>query len=87
MSKKSPDLHGNAPDNSTVALLLMDVINDLEFKGGEELAQYALPAAKKIATLKQRAKLAGMLPTSLMTKPVVDQSANCSGRSLTTILF
>ena len=60
MSKKSPDLHGNAPDNSTVALLLMDVINDLEFKGGEELAQYALPAAKKIATLKQRAKLAGI---------------------------
>jgi nicotinamidase-related amidase len=60
MSKKSPDLHGNAPDKSTVALLLIDVINDLEFEGGEVLAQYALPAAKKIAALKQRAQLIGI---------------------------
>jgi len=36
-TKKSPDLHGNAPDNASVALLLIDVINDLEFDGGEEL--------------------------------------------------
>jgi nicotinamidase-related amidase len=62
MSKKSPDLHGNAPDNSRVALLLIDVINDLEFEGGEVLVQYALPAAKKIAALKQRARLVG-IPT------------------------
>jgi nicotinamidase-related amidase len=62
MGKKSPDLHGNAPDKSKVALLLMDVINDLEFEGGEVLVQYALPAAKKIAALKQRARLAG-IPT------------------------
>jgi len=60
MTKKSPDLHGNAPDNSPVALLLIDVINDLEFEGGEVLARYALPAAKKIAALKQRASLAGI---------------------------
>ena len=60
MSKKSPDLHGNAPDNSTVALLLIDVINDLEFEGGELLAKQAVIAAKKIASLKQRAKLAGI---------------------------
>ncbi len=60
MSKKSPDLHGHAPDNSPVALLLIDVINDLEFEGGEVLARYALPAAKKIAALKQRASLAGI---------------------------
>lgn len=62
MSKKSPDLHGNAPDKSTVALLLLDVINDLEFEGGDVLARYALPAAKNIAALKQRASLAG-IPT------------------------
>ena len=43
MSKKSSDLHGNAPDNSPVALLLIDVINDLEFEGGEVLARYAFP--------------------------------------------
>jgi len=29
--EKSADLHGNAPDNSPVALLLIDVINDFEF--------------------------------------------------------
>ncbi len=58
MSKKNPDLHGNAPDNSTVALLLIDVINDLEFVGGDLLAQQARGAAQKIASLKQRAKLA-----------------------------
>ncbi len=60
MSKQSPDLHGHCPDNSPVALLLIDVINDLEFEGGEVLARYALPAAKKIAALKERASLAGL---------------------------
>src|SRR2546423_13654423 len=62
MSKKSPDLHGNAPDKSAVALLLMDVINDLEFEGGELLAEHALCAAERIKALKQRAKLDG-IPT------------------------
>jgi nicotinamidase-related amidase len=62
MSKKSPDLHGNAPDKSAVALLLMDVINDLEFEGGELLAEHALCAAARIKALKQRAKLDG-IPT------------------------
>ena len=60
MSKKSPDLHGNAPDKSAVTLLLMDVINDLEFEGGELLAEHALGAAPRIKVLKQRAKLAGI---------------------------
>lgn len=50
------DLHGNAPDKSEIALLLIDTINDLEFEGGEELLRTALPAAKRIADLKQRAK-------------------------------
>ena len=56
-TKKSPDLHGNAPDNASVALLLIDVINDLEFDGGEELKKHAVPAAKQIAELKRRASL------------------------------
>lgn len=60
MSKQSPDLHGNAPDHSPVALLLLDVINDLEFEGGELLEPYALPAARKIKELKRRARLAGI---------------------------
>ena len=52
------DLHGNAPDKSDVALLLIDVINDLEFPGGDELFRSALPAAKNIARLKERARAA-----------------------------
>lgn len=31
------DLHGNAPDKSKVALLLIDVINDFEFEDGAKL--------------------------------------------------
>lgn len=53
---KNNDLHGNAPDKSEIALLLIDVINDFEFPGGEELFQHALPAAKNIARLKERAR-------------------------------
>jgi len=56
----SSDLHGNAPDKSEIALVLIDVINDLEFAGGEELFLAALPAARNIARLKQRAHQAGV---------------------------
>lgn len=56
--KKNNDLHGNAPDKSEVVLLLIDVINDLEFAGGEELLRTALPAAQNIARLKERAQQA-----------------------------
>jgi nicotinamidase-related amidase len=52
--KANSDLHGNAPDNSPVALLLIDVINDFEFPGGTQLLRHALPAAKRIARLKKR---------------------------------
>jgi nicotinamidase-related amidase len=60
MPVKNEDLHGNAPDNSEVALLLIDVINDLEFPEGEQLLRYAVPMARQIATLKARAKQAGV---------------------------
>jgi nicotinamidase-related amidase len=53
--EKHPDLHGNAPDQCEVALLLIDVINDLEFTGGEQLLKSALPAARALAELKRRA--------------------------------
>ena len=59
-TKPNSDLHGNAPDNSPVALLLIDVINDLEFEGGEELLRHALPTARRIATFNQRCKAAGI---------------------------
>ncbi len=53
---KNEDLHGNAPDSSNVALLLIDVISDFEFEDGEKIFRYALPMARKIAELKKRAK-------------------------------
>jgi nicotinamidase-related amidase len=54
------DLFGSAPDKSPTALLLIDVINDLDFPGGEALASHALPMARQIAGLKSRAKRAGV---------------------------
>jgi isochorismate hydrolase len=53
---KNEDLHGNAPDKSPVALLIIDTICDFEFEGGAQLFENALPMAKKIAALKKRAK-------------------------------
>ena len=60
MPAKNEDLHGNVPDKAEVALLLIDVINDLEFDGGEKLLRHALPMAEKIAELKRRARRAGI---------------------------
>ena len=58
MPAKNKDLHGNAPDKSDTALLLIDVINDLEFPEADDLLQAALPAAARILDLKGRAKSA-----------------------------
>ncbi len=52
------DLHGNAPDTSPVALLLIDVINDLEWPGAENIVGAALAMAEAIAALKRRARAA-----------------------------
>ncbi|HET7114257.1 MAG TPA: isochorismatase family cysteine hydrolase [Pyrinomonadaceae bacterium] len=60
MPVRSHDLHGSAPDKSASALLLIDVINDFEFPDGEQLLRVALPAGKNIASLKRRAKDAGI---------------------------
>jgi nicotinamidase-related amidase len=58
--EKNPDLHGNVPEKCSVALLLVDVINDLEFEGSEALVEQAVPMARRIAALKRRAKAAGI---------------------------
>jgi nicotinamidase-related amidase len=60
MPAKNDDLHGNVPDCADVALLLIDVINDLEFEGSEGLAKQAIAIAQNIAALKRRAKQAGV---------------------------
>jgi nicotinamidase-related amidase len=60
MRKKNADLHGNAPDKADTALILIDVINDLEFDGAEGLQASAIPMASRILDLKQRAHQAGV---------------------------
>jgi nicotinamidase-related amidase len=53
---KKSDLHGKAPDSCPVALLLIDVINDLDFPGNQYLVKAAVPMARRIAALKKRAR-------------------------------
>ena len=60
MPTSNEDLHGNAPDTCDAALLLIDVINDLEFPEGDQLLRHALPMARRIAELKARAKSVGV---------------------------
>lgn len=57
---RNPDLHGNAPDKHSHALILIDVINDLEFDHGDALLQAALPMADRIAALARRARAAAV---------------------------
>lgn len=60
MSGKDSDLHGSAPDKSETVLLIIDVINDLDFPEANQLLRYAPAMARKIAKLKARAKKAGI---------------------------
>jgi nicotinamidase-related amidase len=60
MTPSSDDLHGSAPDSSSIALLVIDVINDLDFPGSERLLEFALPMARRIAELKRRLKQEGI---------------------------
>jgi nicotinamidase-related amidase len=53
-------LHGNVPDICPVALLLVDVINDLEFEDGDALLTHALPMAERLATLARRCREIGV---------------------------
>ncbi|GAB3317167.1 cysteine hydrolase [Larkinella ripae] len=52
----SEDLHGNVPDSFPVVLLIIDMINDLEFPQGADFLKPAVAAADRIAVLKQRAR-------------------------------
>jgi nicotinamidase-related amidase len=56
MVEENKDLHGNVPDKAAIALVLIDVINDFEFEGGEALFKQALPVAQNIAQLKKRVR-------------------------------
>lgn len=65
------------PERVGAALLLIDVINDLEFPGGEELLYHARPMAERIAALKERAKRAG-IPAIYVNEAVARRNASFS---------
>lgn len=54
------NLHGEDVQHSAVALLIIDVINDLDFAEGRQLLSYAMPMARQIAALRQRAADSGI---------------------------
>lgn len=56
----NPDLHGNAPDTSPVALLIIDMVNALDWEGADVLLPQAVRAAERIADLKRHARAAGV---------------------------
>ena len=56
LASKNRDRLRHAPDRAETALLLIDVINPLEFDGSEKLLSHALPMAGALATLKRHAK-------------------------------
>lgn len=60
MPAPNPDLHGSAPDKHPVALLLVDVINPLDFPEADQLRRYIPALAGTLADLKRRAKAAGV---------------------------
>jgi nicotinamidase-related amidase len=60
MPDANHDLHGAAPDQSAMALLVLDMISDYAFEGGDELLRAAGAVAPRIAQLKRRAAAAGV---------------------------
>jgi nicotinamidase-related amidase len=56
----SATLHGSAPDSASTALLLIDVINEFAFPEAGALLRHALPMARRLRRLKQRAHAAGI---------------------------
>ena len=60
MPAKNADLHGSAPDKAEVALILIDVINDLDFDSGDAMLPAALAMADRIKELKAKARAAGV---------------------------
>ena len=57
---RSFDRLHHAPDQADMALVLIDVINDREFDGADELLTHAIPMAHALAALRRRAKARGI---------------------------
>jgi nicotinamidase-related amidase len=60
MPPRNADLHGSAPDKSEIALLIVDVINDLDFPEAKQLLRFVPAMSSKLRKLKERAKAAGV---------------------------
>jgi nicotinamidase-related amidase len=60
MATTSKDLYGSAPDKSRTAVLIIDMINDLQFPEANALMEFAVPMAKRIDALAKRARTAGV---------------------------
>jgi nicotinamidase-related amidase len=54
------DLHGSAPDSSSVVLLVIDAINDFTFEEARGVLTSALPMARRIRRFKARARSVGI---------------------------
>jgi nicotinamidase-related amidase len=62
VSHQSPVASHQSPRRAIrrAALLLIDVINDLDFPGSQELVAQAVPMARRLRALKSRARRAGI---------------------------
>jgi nicotinamidase-related amidase len=60
MPARNHDLHGSAPDKCEMALLLIDVINDLDFPEADAMLDDAGRMARNLLRLKRRARKAGV---------------------------
>jgi len=60
MARPKVDRLNHAPDQAETALVLIDVINDLNFDEGDKLLRHAIPMANALSKLKRRAKRAGI---------------------------
>jgi nicotinamidase-related amidase len=60
MARPKVDRLNHAPDQAETALVLIDVINDLNFDEGGKLLKHAIPMATALTKLKRRAKTAGI---------------------------
>jgi nicotinamidase-related amidase len=50
----------SSTDKFRTALLLIDVINDMDFEGSESLVRFAEPMSRRLRSLKKRARAAGI---------------------------
>ena len=58
--KTGKDVNSSICERSVVVLVLVDVINWFDFKGGDKLVRFAIPMARRIVALKRRAKARGI---------------------------